>query len=224
MFSPRILAVLLVVSVLVNIGLIVAYIPSGDQIAGLVDKTDSLSLQNVQLRQQLSLANASLQGSSCSLDFYRTQLARTANGSAGSLPVTGMATMMAPSVSQSVRVVRNGPFAEQIVVMNGSIMNISVTAQPGQGRVLVVTKPLMGVVFQDAANTAVAVAQNRTHADLSGTDILFSIEADREVSSVDGPSAGSLMTLLVIAALTHRTIDPAVTLTGTILLFSAPSW
>ena len=95
-------------------------------------------------------------------------------------------------------------------------MNISVDIQPGKGRVLVETKPLMGIVFQDAANTAVFVAQNRTGIDISGSDIFFSIEADNQISSVDGPSAGALMTLLTIAALEHRRINPSVTLTGTI--------
>ncbi len=74
----------------------------------------------------------------------------------------------------------------------------------------------MGIVFQDAANTAVFVAQNRTRVDLAGSDILFSIHADKEISSVDGPSAGALMTLVVIAALENRPVDQSVTLTGTI--------
>lgn len=95
-------------------------------------------------------------------------------------------------------------------------MNMSVEIKPGKGRVLVETKPLMGVVFQDAANTAVYVAQNRTGKDLSGSDIIFSIEASREIPSVDGPSAGALMTLLVITALENTKPRDQVTLTGTV--------
>ncbi len=218
MNSTRILAALLVVSVLMNIGIFFAYVPfEQEQIAGLIQKTNLLSMQNMQLQQQLEAANLSLQGSSCSLEFYRSRL--PGNGPGGSdspAGISGTATMIAPAVSQSVQRIRNGPFIQQLIVLNGSVMNISVTAQPGRGRVLVETKPLMGIVFQDAANTAVFVAQNRTAADLSGTDIFFSIEADKEISAIDGPSAGSLMTLLAIAALRHRTIDPNVTLTGTI--------
>jgi len=74
----------------------------------------------------------------------------------------------------------------------------------------------MGIVFQDAANTAVFVAQNRTGRDLSGSDVLFSIQADKAIASVDGPSAGALMTLVAIAALQNRHINSSVTLTGTI--------
>jgi predicted ATP-dependent protease len=51
---------------------------------------------------------------------------------------------------------------------------------------------------------------------LAGSDVIFSIEAEHQISAVDGPSAGALMTLLVISALENRPVDPAITLTGTI--------
>ncbi|MDD1678119.1 MAG: peptidase S16, partial [Methanomicrobiales archaeon] len=71
-------------------------------------------------------------------------------------------------------------------------------------------------VFQDAANTAVFVAQNVTGKSLTGSDVIFSVEAQDQVPAVDGPSAGALMTALAIAALTGEAPDPAITLTGTI--------
>lgn len=218
MESRSVLAVLLVISVLVNIWFAVGFVPSEqDQVSALIAKMNTLSIQNMQLQQQLAITNLSLQGSSCSLDFCRARLAAGGLGGPGfQAGNTGSATMIAPAVSQSVERIRNGPFIEQIVVMNGSVMNISVNAQPGRGRVLVETKPLMGIVFQDAANTAVFVARNRTRVNLNGTDILFSIQADKQISAVDGPSAGALMAVLSIAALEHRAIDPEVTLTGTI--------
>jgi predicted S18 family serine protease len=104
----------------------------------------------------------------------------------------------------------------QRLVQNGSMMNISVEIRPGQGRILVQTTPLMGIVFQDAANTAVYVAQNKTGVGLTGSDVIFSIESEHQISSVDGPSAGALMTLVMIAALKNQPLDPTVTLTGTI--------
>lgn len=202
---------------LLNIGLVFLWAPSEQQqIAGLVDRVNLLGMQKMRLEQQLADANLSLQRLAGTQAASRVQQA-SGNGTAiAPSGISGAASMLAPSVSQSVQRVRNGPFIEQVVVTNGSVMNISVTVQPGKGRVLVETKPLMGIVFQDAANTAVAVAANRTKTDLSGTDILFSIEGMREVSAVDGPSAGALMALLCIAALEHRTINPSVTLTGTI--------
>jgi len=218
MKTNRIPAILLTVSLLANVGLILYAVPyEQGQVASLINRTNTLSMQNIQLQEMLNAANLSLQGSSGSLDFYRSQLALGTGGvTADRLGISGSASMVAPAVSQSVQLVQNGPFIERIITLNGSVMNISVTAQPGKGRVLVETTPLMGIVFQDAANTAVAVAQNRTRADLAGTDILFSIRADNQISSIDGPSAGALMTLLTIAALEHRAIDPNITLTGTI--------
>ncbi|OPX62504.1 MULTISPECIES: S16 family serine protease [unclassified Methanoregula] len=218
MNAVRILTILFALSLLVNIGLIFVYAPyEQEQVAGLVDRINLLGLQNMQLEQQLADANLTIQRSAGPAAASRVQLSGGSTGTPA-IPagITGAASMLAPSVSQSVQRVRNGPFIEQVVVTNGSVMNISVTVQPGQGRVLVETKPLMGIVFQDAANTAVAVAANRTGTNLSGTDILFSIEGDRQVAAVDGPSAGALMALLCIAALGHRPIDPSVTLTGTI--------
>ena len=214
----HILSVLLAISVIANVGFFVFYNPNGrGNIPVLIAKTNTLSVQNMELQKQLNQANLSLQASISQLNFYRAHLDSPEEVAEG-LPagVTGSAMMEAPAVSQSVQFVQNGPFLMQNVITNGSIMNMSVDIQPGRGRILVETKPLMGIVFQDAANTAVYVAQNRTGVDISGTDVLFSIEADKEISSVDGPSAGALMALIAIAALEHRSTDPSVTLTGTI--------
>jgi predicted S18 family serine protease len=128
----------------------------------------------------------------------------------------GFATLQAPAVSQSVQNTIRGRRIAQSVVLHGSIMNISVELIPGKGRVLVQTKPLMGVVFQGAANTAVAVAGTRTGFDLSKSDVIFSIDSASRIDEVDGPSAGALMTLLVISAIDKKPIDDSLTLTGTI--------
>jgi predicted S18 family serine protease len=74
----------------------------------------------------------------------------------------------------------------------------------------------MGVVFQSAANTAIAVAGNKTGFELSESDVIFSIDAGDKISEVDGPSAGALMTLLAISAIEKQPIDEYLTLTGTI--------
>jgi predicted S18 family serine protease len=129
---------------------------------------------------------------------------------------SGSASLQAPAVSQSVQNGISGRRIAQTVVEKGSIMNISVEVAPGKGRVLVQTKPLMGVVFQGAANTAVAVAANKTGADLSNRDVIFSIDSGDRIDEVDGPSAGALMTVLTIAAIEKRPVDNSLTLTGTI--------
>ncbi|MFZ0006600.1 S16 family serine protease [Methanoregula sp.] len=218
MKTIHVLAALLVVSVAANIVTFAIYVPQQQGIiSNLVEKTNSLTTENMQLHRQLDQANTSFLGSSSQLSFYRTRFPTSGLNSSGpSLTLTGYATIQAPAVSQNVVNVNNGGFVTQNIVSNGTMMNLSVEIQPGEGRVLVQTTPLMGVVFQDAANTAVAVAENRTGINLSGSDVIFSIQAENQISSVDGPSAGALMTLATIAAIENRTINPHITLTGTI--------
>jgi predicted S18 family serine protease len=128
----------------------------------------------------------------------------------------GFAGLQAPAVMQSIEYTRDYPFVRQQVVEKGNMINISAEIRSGEGRVLVQTKPLMGTVFQDAANTAVYVAENKTGMKLSNSDVIFSIESQKEIPSVDGPSAGALMTLLVTSALEKKELKNDVTLTGTI--------
>lgn len=218
MKTEKILSLLLAVSVLANVGLFVANNPFGQaRISDLIEKTQALSAENMALQKQAEANNLSMQATLTQLSFYRAHLSSEEEAAEG-VPVanTVFASMEAPAVSQRVEYVRTGPYLTRNVITNGSIMNISVEIRPGRGRILVDTRPLMGIVFQDAANTAAYVAANTTGIDLSANDILYSIEADKQISSVDGPSAGALMTLVTIAALQNRPIDDSVTLTGTI--------
>lgn len=153
------------------------------------------------------------------LSNENTQLQSQVNQFAAGTPPdngAGYASIQAPAVSQSVQNIVRGRHVAQTIVQHGSIMNISVEVAPGKGRVLVQTKPLMGVVFQGAANTAVAVAANKTGFDLSKSDVIFSIDSGSKIDEVDGPSAGALMTLLAISAIEKHPIDESLTLTGTI--------
>jgi len=214
----HILSVLLAISVIANIELFAGLNPVSQQnVPALVAKTNQLSVENMQLQKQVDQANISMQNALTQLNFYRAHLFSPEEVAEGvSVGLSGSAMMEAPAVSQVSQLVQNGLFLMQQIITNGSIMNISADLQPGKGRVLVETTPLMGIVFQDAANTAVFVAENKTKVDISGSDILFSIHANKEISSIDGPSAGALMTLVAIAALENRPIDQSVTLTGTI--------
>ncbi len=126
------------------------------------------------------------------------------------------ATLQAPVIIEKVEYVRNYPFVRQRVTEEGSMVNISVEVISGRGRVLVQTTPLMGVVFQEAANTAVSVARDQSGANLSESDVIFSVLAESDVSGIDGPSAGALMTALLISVLENRPVNDSVTLTGTI--------
>lgn len=78
------------------------------------------------------------------------------------------AFLQGPAVLTTVGYIRRGQVLYQETNETGTTMNISVEIVPGEGRVLVHTTPLMGIVFQEAANTAVNVSQGRTRSDLGG--------------------------------------------------------
>jgi Archaeal serine proteases len=158
-------------------------------------------------RRGFARDDITLRGYAAQLDIYRQMvkdLQIQLNASASY--IEGFAVMQGPAVLQD----------STGTITRGTMLNISVEIRPGQGRVLVETKPLMGIVFQDAANTAVFVAQSVTGKSLTGSDVIFSVEAQDQIPAVDGPSAGALMTGLAVAALTGQQPDASVTLTGTI--------
>jgi predicted S18 family serine protease len=204
----KILMVLLAISLLGNVYLGLFYHPVGDPSEqALLDQTNNLTRQVAELSERVNQDNITIRGYTSQLDTYRqmvTDLQTQLNTSSSLLQ--GFAVLQGPAVLQD----------ETGTITQGTMLNISVEIRPGQGRVLVETKPLMGIVFQDAANTAVFVAQNVTGKSLTGSDVIFSVEAQDQVPAVDGPSAGALMTALTIAALTGQDPNPSVTLTGTI--------
>ncbi|OPY19890.1 MAG: Archaeal Lon protease [Methanomethylovorans sp. PtaU1.Bin093] len=209
---------LLIISLTANLYLLAVQQPVKDeQVQLLQEQINSLEAENEVLDAQISQDNVSLQSYASQVDFYRQQVneLRASMGLSAD-GYEGSASLQAPAVYQSVEEVIDGPFIRQIVTEKGSLMNISVEVDQGKGRVLVETKPLMGVVFQDAANTAVFVAQNMTGANLMVSDTIFSITAPGEVPAVDGPSAGALMTLIMISAINNEQLNDSITLTGTI--------
>jgi hypothetical protein len=126
------------------------------------------------------------------------------------------ASMQVPVILQKIEVDRGGPFFYEEMIEEGAMVNVSVEVVPGKGRVLVQTTPLMGIVFQDAANLAVVVAANRSRADLTRSDIIFSIQGPEDISEIDGPSAGALMAVLLLSVLEDFALNESVTVTGTI--------
>ena len=215
--KSKILAVLLILSIITNFYLAFMGQPNQRVLVELNDRINKLEKDNAELNTQIYRDNITKQNYAAQLDIYRQKLANIDTGKNNTAEgLQGYSELQAPAVMQKVEYIQDYPFVRQRVTEVGSMMNISVEIRPGKGRVLVQTKPLMGVVFQDAANTAVYAAQNKTGKDVSGSDIIFSIEATGEVPEVDGPSAGALMTLLVISALENQKLRSDLTLTGTI--------
>jgi len=216
----QVLGILLVISLAANLYL--AFFPIQGSQANLTDFSGQMNMlesENARLSMQVDRDNATIGGYQSQLGLYRLQLQELTGlinvSPSGTGPV-GSAVLQGPAVLQQIQYNGNSPYAQGQVVQSGVMLNITAEVKPGKGRVLVDTQPLMGVVFQDAANTAVFVAQNRTGVSLVGSDVIFSINAPGQVPSVDGPSAGALMTLLVISAVENKPLREDVTLTGTI--------
>lgn len=222
MQQNKLLSLVLIVSLIANISLAALLFSSQQAGTGQVEeRLTMLETSNADLQARLDQSNLSGEQAASQLAFYRSQLQNTTvpqltGSGAGPVSLEGMASLQAPAVMQRIVQNQSGRFITRQVVSEGSMINISVEVTPGRGRVLVQTSPLMGEVFQDAANTAVAVASNYTGVNLSQSDAIISIVADDRVPEVNGPSAGALMTLLLISVLEQRPVRQDVTATGTI--------
>ncbi len=184
------LAILLVLSLVANLFLLAVALMPEDDLSPALSKPEEVDPLPAATMTPLSPARG------------------TGNGSAASMQV--------PVIIQKVEVDRGGPFLYEEVIEEGAMVNVSVEVVPGKGRVLVQTTPLMGIVFQDAANLAVVVAANHSRVDLAGSDIIFSIQGPEDISEIDGPSAGALMAALLLSVLEDFPLNESVTVTGTI--------
>jgi len=185
----------------------------------LLYRIESLEQENAGLREQLDQKNITIRSYENQLAFYRARFAPVdtpGSGDRGQGEINGRASLDAPAVLQRTVYEQNGPFISERIEMEGSLLNVTVEIVPGRGRVLVETTPLMGEVFQDAANMAVYVAQQKTGRDLSSADVFISIVAQDEVPAVDGGSAGALMTHLMISVIEGTEPRSDMTMTGTI--------
>jgi len=98
---------------------------------------------------------------------------------------------------------------------NGVVTVIIVEAMQGYGRTLVdINDLLYWADTQSSIRTAREVAQDVTGINVSSYDLIYHIYANASV--VGGPSAGSAITIATIAALTNKTLNKNVSITGTI--------
>ena len=189
-----------------------------EQVQEMQARINTLEKENENYKTRINQDNKSLQSYASQLESYRKRVFELeSNSQMCPAGIEGFATLQGPAVFKKVGHERSGPFVVENVSEQGALLNLSVEIRPGKGRVLVQTTPLMGVIFQDAANTAAFVAENKTEKQLSGSDIIFSISAPDEAPGVDGPSAGALMTLLTISAIDNSVrLNDSITLTGTV--------
>ncbi|KDE55635.1 peptidase S16 [Methanoculleus sp. MH98A] len=188
--QERTLTILLVLSLVANVFLLAVALVPADDLSPALSKPEEAEISPSATVAPLSPVKV------------------VGNGSAASMQV--------PVILQKVEVDRGGPLLYEEVTEEGAMVNVSVEVVPGKERVLVQTTPRMGIVFQDAANLAVAVAANRSRADLTENDIIFSIQGPEDISEIDGPSAGALMAVLLLSVLEDFALNESVTVTGTL--------
>jgi len=98
---------------------------------------------------------------------------------------------------------------------NGLTTVLNVQIVPGSGKVLAnIDKLLFWTDTQNSIRTSSKVASNLTGIDLSKYDIIYTIETN--ATAVEGPSAGTSLTIATIAALKNKILDPEVMITGAI--------
>lgn len=101
----------------------------------------------------------------------------------------------------------------------GIIGTAIVEITSGRGRVLISTNPFIEPDTQESVAIARAVAENYTGISLAQSDVIASFNlpiANATAQVVGGPSAGSALTVAMIAAALGTSVRPDVALTGTI--------
>lgn len=97
----------------------------------------------------------------------------------------------------------------------GQIINISLEVKRGDGTAFIGTQPIVGGMTQNSGHEAMRVATRIAGYDESTCDVMFKI-GTKDLDSIDGPSAGAAMTLLILSALKNENIRHDFTITGTI--------
>jgi predicted ATP-dependent protease len=70
--------------------------------------------------------------------------------------------------------------------------------------------------FQDSVRTAAAVASKYTGVSIADKDIIVSLVNDDALITIDGPSAGAVIAVMIAAGLQEKQLDPEVLVTGAI--------
>jgi uncharacterized protein len=96
----------------------------------------------------------------------------------------------------------------------GSLAELELEISHGRGRVFIDSYPLTKIDTQISTRLARDIACNYLELDCSGLDFYYSIRASSPI--VGGPSAGAAITVLTIAVLQGKRLDPGIAVTGTI--------
>jgi len=97
----------------------------------------------------------------------------------------------------------------------GVATTLIVESMPGKGRILTdIDHILFFMDTQNSIQTAKSVAENITGLNMSKIDLIYQIETN--ASAIGGPSAGAALTVATVAVIENKTLNPNVSITGTI--------
>ncbi len=97
----------------------------------------------------------------------------------------------------------------------GVFAEVGVAAKPGTGKIFINLNNVLSTSdVGQSARMAVLLASNYTGIDEGKTDFFFELSADATL--LEGPSAGAAFTVAAVAALSERSVNPDVMMTGTI--------
>jgi len=225
MGSSAALKVILVLSLALNVAFIPFLLSLQEQNLSLREETRSLDAQvealkaqvqalgegNRNLSRQLAALQQEHELALSQLAYYKAQLEYYAQR-----PAAGNASGLVGNATVNIVAVRAVQQLTGEVTYEGVTMLADGELRPGGGRILIDTRPRVGIELQSSMRAAAVVAENLTGVSLASTDIILSVKAEREVDVVDGPSAGVAVTIALIAAVRHQAVPADVYMTGTV--------
>ncbi|MBI4399320.1 hypothetical protein HY570_01090 [Candidatus Micrarchaeota archaeon] len=97
----------------------------------------------------------------------------------------------------------------------GELIKIGVRLSGGSGDILFSIPPYIGVFTQSSFITATKVAFVIARKDLNDCDVTLEVDP-AYTDTIDGPSGGAALTLMILSALQNKTIKNNLSITGTI--------
>ena len=206
------LKVVLIISILVNAAL-ASIVASNFQESKTPDaQYSALAIQNQNLTRTVNSLKQELTILQSQLSYYKAQAEYYSRISRLNRTVGNIAVGRSEVNIVAVREARNSVGES---AYEGVVMTAHLELREGEGRLLINTRPKIGIDLQTSANTAILVAENITELSLRDTDVILTVTADTDTEVLDGPSAGAAITVALIAAIRNQTIDQAVFMTGT---------
>jgi predicted S18 family serine protease len=176
----------------------------GGQVAEQASSLSELSMRVMALEQQLNMSASQLSYYKELAGYYAESAASPDNSSG----IIGHSSVPILAVQTTQNFFQTS--------YKGYVLHADIDLVEGQGRVLVNTEVINGMDLQASVRTAATVVENLLGVSLSGTDIILTVKAEESVEAVDGPSAGGVLTVAIMAAVRNQEILDGVYMTGTI--------